>query len=43
MNANFGIVSPLEQKIKDNKLKREKIVARSLEEIDNMIKILNDD
>ena len=43
MNANFGIVSPLEQKIKDNKQKREKIVARSLEEIDNMIKILNDD
>lgn len=43
MNANFGIVSPLEQKIKDNKLKREKIVARSLEEIDNMIKTLNDD
>ena len=43
MNANFGIVSPLEQKIKDNKLKREKIVARSLEEIDNKIKILNDD
>lgn len=43
MNANFGIVSPLEQKIKDNKLKREKIVARSLEEINNMIKILNDD
>lgn len=43
MNANFGIVSPLEQKIKDNKQKREKIVARSLEEIDNKIKILNDD
>lgn len=43
MNANFGIVSPLEQKIKDNKQKREKIVARSLEEIDNMIKTLNDD
>lgn len=43
MNANFGIISPLEQKIKDNKLKREKIVARSLEEIDNVIKILNDD
>ena len=43
MNANFGIVSPLEQKIKDNKQKREKIVARSLEEIDNVIKILNDD
>ena len=43
MNANFGIVSPLEQKIKDNKQKREKIVTRSLEEIDNVIKILNDD
>lgn len=43
MNANFGIVSPLEKKIKDNKQKREKIVARSLEEIDNKIKILNDD
>ena len=43
MNANFGIVSPLEQKIKDNKQKREKIVARSLEEIDNMIKKLNND
>ena len=43
MKANFGIVSPLEQKIKDNKQKREKIVARSLEEIDNVIKILNDD
>lgn len=41
MNANFGIVSPLGEKIKDNKLKREKIVARSLEEIENVVKIID--
>ena len=40
MNANFGIVSPLEQKIKDNKQKREKIVSRSLEEIENVVKMM---
>lgn len=38
MNANFGIVSPLAEKIKDNKQKREKMVARSLEEIDMIAK-----
>ncbi|MGN0798282.1 MAG: methylenetetrahydrofolate--tRNA-(uracil(54)-C(5))-methyltransferase (FADH(2)-oxidizing) TrmFO [Christensenellales bacterium] len=40
MNANFGIVSPLEQKIKDNKQKREKIVSRSLEEIEKVVKMM---
>ena len=40
MNANFGIVSPLEQKIKDTKQKREKIVSRSLEEIENVVKMM---
>ena len=38
MNANFGIVSPLQEKIKDDKLKKQKIVERSLEEIDNQLK-----
>ena len=38
MNANFGIVSPLPERIKDDKLKKQKIVDRALEEVNNQIK-----
>ena len=33
MNANFGIVCPLSERIKDDKIKKQKIVDRALEEI----------
>ena len=41
MNANFGIIEPLDVKIKDKKLKYEKYAARSIEsmkEIKNELK-----
>lgn len=37
MNANFGILPPLEQRIKDKKLKYEKLANISLEEIKEVI------
>lgn len=38
MNANFGIVSPLDIKERDDKIKKKKIVDRALEEISQAIK-----
>lgn len=40
MNANFGIIAPLEEKIRDKKEKYQKYAGRALKEIDryaNMI------
>lgn len=37
MNANFGIVCPLSEKIKDDKLKKQKIVDRALDELNQTI------
>ena len=37
MNANFGIVCPLPEKIKDDKLKKQKIVDRALDELNQTI------
>ena len=33
MNANFGIVPPLEEKIRDKKLRYEKLADRAIEKI----------
>ena len=37
MNANFGIISPLGEKIKDEKLRKQKMVERALEEVSKSI------
>ena len=37
MNANFGIVPPLETKIKDKKVKYEKYAKRALEALEEYI------
>lgn len=37
MNANFGILPELDEKIKDKKLKYNKLADRSLEELNNML------
>jgi hypothetical protein len=37
MNANFGILPPFEEKIRDKKLKYEKMAARSLEDVDKLL------
>ena len=42
MNANFGIVSPLEYKEKDDKVKKEKLVLRAISEVKNVEKRLNE-
>ena len=36
MNANFGILPPLEVKIKDKKLRYEKIADKAIEVIENL-------
>lgn len=36
MNANFGIVSPLDKVIKDNKLKKQEIAKRAIIEVTNL-------
>lgn len=36
MNANFGIVSPLDKVIKDNKLKKQEISKRAIIEVTNL-------
>lgn len=36
MNANFGVMPPLEEKIRDKKLKYEKIAKRALEKIEEL-------
>ena len=41
MNANFGIVPSLEEKIKDKKLKYEKLADKSFEELSKYIKKYN--
>ena len=41
MNSNYGIISPLEEKIKDKQLKRQKIYERSMAEIENVVKEIN--
>ena len=40
MNANFGIIKPLEEKIKDKKQKYEQMAKRSIENITNITKNL---
>ena len=40
MNANFGIIKPLQEKIKDKKQKYEQMAKRSLENITNITKNL---
>ncbi len=39
MNANFGIISPLEEKVKDKSLKYQKIADRALREIKDKITV----
>ena len=34
MNANFGLMPPLEERIRDKKLKKQKIAQRALEFLD---------
>lgn len=41
MNANFGILDELKEKVKDKKLKYEKLAKISIEEIQNIRKILD--
>ena len=38
MNANFGIVSPLQEKETDDKIKKQKIVTRAIKELEQIIK-----
>ena len=38
MNANFGIVSPLQEKERDDKIKKQKIVTRAIKELEQIIK-----
>lgn len=38
MNSNYGIINPLDQKVKDDKLKKQMIFDRSVEEISQVIK-----
>ena len=38
MNVNFGLMEPLQERIKDKKLKNQKIAQRSLEELKSMLK-----
>ena len=38
MNANFGILPPLEEKIKDKQERYKKQAERSLKSIDNILK-----
>lgn len=38
MNANFGILPPLEQRIKDKKLRREKMAQRALDTLSQWVK-----
>ena len=39
MNANFGIITPLDTKERDDKIKKEKIVNRALEEVKQLSNI----
>ena len=41
MNANFGILPPLEENIKDKKLKYTKLADRALVDLQNTIELLN--
>lgn len=38
MNANYGIIAPLEENIRDKALKKRKIAERAIEEINNIVK-----
>ncbi len=38
MNANFGIIEPLEKIIKDNKLKKQELSTRAIDEITKIVK-----
>ena len=40
MNANFGILPGLEEKIRDKKLRYEKLASRAIEDLKKFIKIL---
>ena len=42
MNANFGIISPLSEKERDDKIKKQKIVDRAIEEIKQVIDNIGD-
>ncbi len=41
MNANFGLLPPLDEQIRDKKLKKEKLATRSLNFLEEFIKGLN--
>lgn len=40
MNINFGLMDPLEEKVRDKKLKNQKIANRALKEIDDIKKMI---
>ena len=40
MNANFGIVSPLPEKERDDKVKKQKIVDRAIDEIKQVVNLI---
>lgn len=40
MNSNFGIIRPLEEKVKDDKLKKQMYAERSIKELEDKIKEL---
>ncbi len=42
MNANFGIISPLPEKERDDKIKKQKIVDRAIEEIKQVLNNIGD-
>ena len=41
MNANFGILKPLDEKIKDKKQRYKKLADRALNDINNLKKCYN--
>ena len=42
MNSNYGIVNALDKKIKDDKLKKQMIYERSMQELSQVIKELGE-
>lgn len=42
MNSNYGIIKPLDEKIKDDKLKKQRYAERSITEIENKLKELEE-
>ena len=42
MNANFGILKPLDEKIKDKKIRYEKLALRSLDDMKKIVENVNE-